>query len=102
MNKNWFKAAGVRAIKTMAETAVGMIGTMVFIEEINWLGVLSASAVSGILSILLSIKGLPEVDLANEDYLEVNNQQAVRINDGEFTDVDYTKEDEDEEVETDV
>lgn len=60
--KKWFKAAGIRTIKTMAETAVALIGTNTMgITEVNWLGVLSASLLSGIVTILTCIKGLPEV-----------------------------------------
>ncbi len=60
--KNWLKAAGVRAIKTVAQTAVATIGTAAVLSEVNWLAVGSASAVAGILSILTSIiTGLPEV-----------------------------------------
>ena len=60
--KKWFKAAGIRTIKTMAETAVALIGTnTIGITEVNWLGVLSASLLSGIVTILTCIKGLPEV-----------------------------------------
>ena len=58
---NWRKAAGVRAIKTVAQTAVAMIGTSVVIADVNWLMVVSASALSGVLSLLTSIAGLPEV-----------------------------------------
>jgi len=60
--KNWFKAAGVRAVKTVAQTAVAMIGTCVVLDEVNWLMVLSASALAGILSLLTSVAGLPEVE----------------------------------------
>lgn len=60
--KKWFKAAGIRAIKTMAQTAVGVIGSSVVISDVNWLVVVSASAVAGVTSILTSIAtGLPEV-----------------------------------------
>jgi hypothetical protein len=59
--KLWWKAAGVRAIKTVAQTAVAMIGTSVLIDEVNWLMVLSASALAGVLSLLTSVSGLPEV-----------------------------------------
>ena len=62
MNKQWLKAAGIRALKTMAQTAVGMITVGAAMAEINWLHVASVSAVSGILSILTSIAGLPEVE----------------------------------------
>lgn len=61
--KQWLKATGVRTIKTMAETAVALIGTnTVGITEVDWLGVLSASLLSGVLTILTCIKGLPEVE----------------------------------------
>lgn len=61
MNAKWWKAAGIRAIKTVAQTAVATIGTSAVISEVNWLIVASASALSGILSLLTSIAGLPEV-----------------------------------------
>ena len=60
--KAWIKAAGVRAIKTVAQTAVATIGTSAVISEVDWRIVLSASLLSGILSVLTSIAGLPEVD----------------------------------------
>ena len=58
--KNLLKAAGVRAIKTVAQTAVATIGTSAVISEINWVMVASASALAGILSLLTSLTGLPE------------------------------------------
>jgi hypothetical protein len=66
MNKKWFKAAAVRAIKTVAQTAIATIGTSAVISDVNWLMVLSASALSGVLSILTSIAGLPEVKTEEE------------------------------------
>ena len=58
----WLKAAGVRTIKTMAETAIALIGTNTMgITEIDWIGVLSACALSGVVTILTCIKGLPEL-----------------------------------------
>lgn len=61
--KQWLKATGIRTIKTMAETAAALIGTnTVGITEVDWLGVLSASLLSGVLTILTCIKGLPEVE----------------------------------------
>ena len=62
MNKIWWKAAGVRAIKTVAQTAVATIGTTAVLSEVNWLAVASASVLAGILSLLFSLKGLPEVE----------------------------------------
>jgi len=57
----WLKAAGVRAIKTVAETAVATIGTSAILSQVDWKVVASASILSGILSLLISIKGLPEL-----------------------------------------
>lgn len=59
--KNWIKAAGVRAIKTIAQTAVSLISVGTVMSDINWAMVLSASILSGILSILTSLAGIPEV-----------------------------------------
>ena len=58
--KNWAKAAAVRAVKTIAQTAVATIGTSAVLGEVNWVVVASASALAGVLSILTSIAGLPE------------------------------------------
>ena len=62
MNKNWIYAAGIRAIKTVAQTAIAMIGTNVLITDVNWQAVLSASMLAGVLSILMSTAGLPELE----------------------------------------
>lgn len=64
---NWAKAAGVRAIKTVAQTAVGCIGAAVAINEVNWVMVAGASVLSGIVSILTSVAGLPEVSTENTE-----------------------------------
>ena len=60
--KNWIKAAGVRAVKTVAQTAVATIGTSAVMGEVNWAMVGSAAALAGILSVLTSVAGLPEVN----------------------------------------
>ena len=60
--KEWWKAAGIRALRTVAQTAVAAIGSAVLLSEVSWLMVLSASVLAGILSLLMSIGGLPEVD----------------------------------------
>lgn len=62
MNKNWWKAAGIRALKTVAQTAVATIGTSALLNEVNWIAVASASALAGVLSLLTSVAGLPEVE----------------------------------------
>ena len=59
--KEWAKAAGVRAIKTVAQTAVATIGTSAVMGEVNWIAVGSASLLAGILSLLTSVAGLPEL-----------------------------------------
>lgn len=61
-SKKWWKAAGVRAVKTMAQAAIATIGASTMIAETNWAVVGSATAMAGLLSILTSVAGLPEVD----------------------------------------
>lgn len=61
----WLKAAGIRAIKTIAQTAIATIGTSAVMSEVNWKIVLSASVLAGILSLLTSLAGLPEVKEEN-------------------------------------
>ena len=60
--KNWIKKAGVRALKTVAQTAIATIGTTALITEVNWLVVASASALAGALSLLTSLAGLQELE----------------------------------------
>lgn len=62
MGKDWLKAAGVRAIKTVAQTAIATIGTSAVLSQVDWRIVVSASVLAGILSLLTSVAGLPEVE----------------------------------------
>ena len=60
-NKNWWKAALVRALKTVAQTALATVGTAALLEQVNWLALASAAALAGVLSLLTSLAGIPEV-----------------------------------------
>lgn len=60
--KKWLKCAGIRAIKTVAQTSLGVIGASVLMSDVNWLQVGSASLLAGIMSLLMSIAGLPELE----------------------------------------
>ena len=62
MSKKWWKCAGIRALKTCAQTAIATIGTTALITDVNWAVVVSASALAGVLSLLTSLAGLPEID----------------------------------------
>ena len=62
MSKQWLKAAWIRAVKTMAQTAVSMLTVGQAVLDVNWVNVLSVSAVAGVISMLTSIAGLPEVE----------------------------------------
>lgn len=72
--KKWLKCASVRAIKTMAQTGVALIGVGTFMSDINWIQVGSASLLAGILSILTSIAGIPEV----EEKEEIIDEEVIR------------------------
>lgn len=61
MSKKWWRAAAVRAVKTVAQTAIATIGTGALLSDVNWIAVASASALAGVLSLLTSVAGLPEV-----------------------------------------
>ncbi len=66
--KEWLKAAGVRALKTVAQTAIATIGVSALMTEVDWIAVASASILAGILSLLTSIAGLPELE--KDDYYD--------------------------------
>lgn len=65
--KKWWKAAGIRAVRTVAQTALACIGTAAVLSEVNWISVGSAAVLAGILSLLTSLSGLPEVDKTPEE-----------------------------------
>lgn len=67
IDKKWLKAACIRAIKTMAQTAISMITVGQAVMEVNWLNVISVSAVAGVLSLLTSVTGLPEVEVDDDE-----------------------------------
>ena len=64
--KKWLKCAGIRALKTICQTALATIGTAKVMEEVNWLMIISASLLAGILSLLTSVAGIPEVKESSE------------------------------------
>lgn len=70
--KQWLKAAGVRAVKTVAQTAVATIGASAVISEVDWIMVVSASMLAGVVSMLTSIAGLPEVPTETTEEEEKN------------------------------
>ena len=82
--KDWARAAGIRAVKTIAQTAMGMIAVGAALSEVNWLYVGSVSLTAGILSVLTSIAGLPEVELQKDKQLlkdalkEVTGEEVQR------------------------
>lgn len=61
INEKWLRAAGIRALKTICQTAIATIGTAAVMDQVNWTAVVSASLLAGILSLLTSLAGLPEV-----------------------------------------
>lgn len=81
MTKRWWKAAAVRAVKTVAQTAASLIGVGAVMSDIDWMMVGSAALLAGILSLLTSVAGLPEIDEADRaDDIEACYVQQVREN----------------------
>ena len=100
MYTDFWKAALIRALKTVCQTAIATIGTAMVITDVNWTMVVSASALAGILSILTSIAaGVPEVNLANTLYDLDNEGDEEYMNEYEQLDEEETDETEVEEVE---
>lgn len=73
--KTWIKAAGIRAIKTVAQTAVATIGTAAVLDEVNWIMVVSAAVLSGVISLLTSVAGLPELNTGTEAIETTDTEQ---------------------------
>lgn len=98
MSKEFWKAAGIRALKTICQTAVATIGTAMVVTDVNWIYVLSASALAGILSLLTSISaGLPEIQLADTlEALENNPYDYIDDEDEDWGDMEEEDEDEEE------
>lgn len=69
-SKTWWAAAGIRALRTVAQTALATIGTTALLEEVNWIAVASASVLAGILSLLTSLGGLPELNETTEEDID--------------------------------
>lgn len=94
MNKTWIKAALIRAVKTMAQAAIAIIGTSTVMGDVNWPMVCSASILAGILSILTSLAGLPEVKatkVLEENYnveLDLDEEDDEDLEDDEVEDTD--------------
>ena len=85
MSKTWLKYAGIRALKTVCQTAIASIGTAAVLSEINWVAVGSASILAGILSLLTSLAGIPEVELEEtrtipvRDFSDIEEEQGDGI-----------------------
>ena len=77
VDKRWIEAASVRAVKTLAQTAIATIGTAAALESVDWRMVLSASVLAAILSLLTSLAGLPEVTVESRDNIELNSEDVT-------------------------
>ncbi len=76
--KKWIKAAGIRAIKTVAQTAVAMIGTSTVVSAVDWRVVASASVLAGVVSLLTSVKGLPEINNKKYPWIPAAGFRAIK------------------------
>lgn len=87
MTKDFFRYASIRALRTICQTAIAMIGTAAVMSDVNWMMVLSASALSGILSVLTSIAtGLPEVDYAEHIHMSKEEPEDSWVDEYEVFD----------------
>ena len=77
MSREWWKYAGIRALKTVAQTAIATIATATYLEEVNWIAVASASVLAGILSLLTSLAGIPEVNQIQTTYNEDTEEEML-------------------------
>lgn len=81
ITKEWLRAAGIRALRTFAQTAIATIGTAAAIHEVNWIFVLSASALAALLSMLTSLAGLPEVKTEEVDRTDIFAEKVEELED---------------------
>lgn len=94
MNKDWWIYAGIRSLKTIAQTAIATIATATYLEEVNWIAVASASVLAGILSMLTSLAGIPEVNQIQTTYNEDTEEEMLELSEVENV---YDQENETEE-----
>ena len=84
MNVKWWRAAGIRAVKTICQAAIAMIGTSVVLSEVDWKVTVSAALLAGVLSLLTSVAGLPEIDMAAapvDDWPDLDNDPDPDLDD---------------------